>query len=202
MPCLLFIIILVVFLWLLIQVSQFGKRLLPLAAFKQMENGKPIAIISLSQPIIIKPTTGITTIRPNQRQTVVIKPASVILIQPKAVDVITVRPPELVTVTPPQRGAWDERGWTRTVGGRREIYEGFFTVGTRQFRGRIETRNRGRNVEAYIYDPPREIKRHRHGACFQLVSDNWFYLHWSRPARNVDDAILYMERVLDESLNG
>jgi hypothetical protein len=56
-------------------------------------------------------------------------------------------------------------------------------------------------VTAYIADPPPEIRRHPHGACFQLYRDPWFQLHWSRPARNPDDAILYMERVLDESIN-
>lgn len=159
-------------------------------------------VISPGQPIVIKPSTEVITIRPFQSQAIVVEPAAIAVIQPRAVDVIRVQPPKAVTVTPPERGAWDERGWTRTVGGGRETYEGFFMVGTRQFRGRIEVRNHSRNVEVYIYNPPREIKHHPHGACFQLVGDDWFYLHWSRPARNVDDAILYMERVLDESING
>ncbi|MGI8640422.1 MAG: hypothetical protein ACR2MG_10825 [Pyrinomonadaceae bacterium] len=165
-----------------------------------MENEKPITIISPSQPIVVKRAAEIITVRPIQRQAVVVKPASVVVIQPKAVDVITVQPLRAVTVTPPERGAWDERGWTRTLRGGRETYEGYYVVGMRRFRGRIEASNRGRGVMAYIYNPPREIKHHPHGACFQLVSDNWFHLHWSRPARNVDDAILYMERVLDESI--
>ncbi len=203
MPCLLFIIILVVFVWLLMQISHIGKSLPPLAPFKQMENGKPITVINSNQPIVIKQSAEVITIRPVQRQAIVVKPASVFVIKPQTVDLIKVEPSKTVTVTPPERGAWDERGWTRTINGGREIYEGYYTVATRRFRGRIEVRgNRGRNVTVYIYNPPREIKNHPHGACFQLVGDDWFMLHWARPARNVDDAILYMERVLDEALGG
>lgn len=151
--------------------------------------------------MVIKPTAEIITVRPIQWQTIVIKPASAVVIQPNAVEVITVQPSRTATVTPPERGAWDERGWIKHSTGGREIYEGYYAVGTRRFRGRIEVRGkRGRNVTAYIDNPPREIKSHPHGACFQLVRDGWFILHWARPARNVDDAILYMERVLDESL--
>ena len=168
-----------------------------------MENEKPVTVISPSQPIVVTPPSReVITVRPIQREAVVIKPASVVLIEPKAVEVMTIQPSRAVTVQPPERGAWDERGWTRIVNGNREIYEGYYMVGRRRFRGRIETRTRGRNVRAYIYNPPPEIKRHPHGACFQFVNDDWFYLHWARPARNVDDAILYMERVLDESING
>lgn len=201
MPILLFII-LVFSLWLLIKFNRFGKSLPPLPVFKQMDNKTPITVIIPSQPIVIQPKAEVITVRPMQRQTVVVKPPSAITIEPQVVDVVTVNPAQQVTVTPPQRGAWDERGWTRSSNGGRETFEGYYTVGRRRFPGRIETRNRGRNVTAYIYNPPREIKHHPHGACFQLVSNDWFHLHWARPARNVDDAILYMERVLDESLNG
>lgn len=202
MPILLFIIILIVILWLLIRFGKFGKSLPPLAVYKQMENGKSPVVISPRQPIVIRRATEVITVRPIQRQPIVVKPAPAITIQPQAVNVVTVKSAQEITVMPPQRGAWDERGWTRTSNGGREIFEGYYMVGARRFRGRIETRNRGRKVEVYIYNPPREIKRHPHGACFQLIKDGWFYLHWSRPAQNVDDAILYMERVLDESLGG
>lgn len=167
-----------------------------------MENEKPITVICPSQPVVVEPRREVITIRPVQRETVVIKPVSVVVIQPKAVETVTIRPSQAVSVTPPERGAWDERGWTRSISGRNEIYEGYFVVGARRCRGRIEARNRGRDIRAYIHNPPPEIKRHRHSACFQLTRNDWFYLHWARPARNVDDAILYMERVLDESING
>ena len=52
-----------------------------------------------------------------------------------------------------------------------------------------------------IADPPAEVKKHRHGACLQLVEAPWFLLHWNRPPHTLDDGLLYMERMLDESLN-
>jgi hypothetical protein len=168
-----------------------------------MENEKAITVISPAQPVVVTPSAEVIVVRPVPRQAIVIKPASVIVVEPQPIKAVIVQPSEVVTVTPPERGAWDERGWTRAVLGESETYEGHYAVGTRRFRGRIEVRGkRRRTVQAYIYDPPYEIKQHPHGACFQLVGDDWFYLHWARPARNIDDAILYMERVLDESLNG
>lgn len=164
---------------------------------KQME--KAITIVKPGQPITIRRVAEIITIK--AAPAVVIKPATVIVIEPQRIDVIDVKPVRAVTVQPPERGAWDERGWNRTTTGGSETYEGYYFVGKRKFRGRIEVNGiRGQKVRAYIYDPPREVKKHRHGPCFQLVGDNWFHLHWSRPARNVDDAILYMERILDESI--
>ncbi|MGI8467006.1 MAG: hypothetical protein ACR2N3_00970 [Pyrinomonadaceae bacterium] len=165
-----------------------------------MENENPITLIKPNQPIVVKPALEVVTIK--LCRTIVVKPLPAVVIQPKSVVVIAVQPARAVTVAPPVRGAWDERGWSRNLNGERETYEGYFAVGTHKFRGCIETRNRGRDITAYIYNPPREVKYHPHRACFQLVGDNWFHLHWSRPARNVDDAILYMERVLDESFKG
>jgi hypothetical protein len=190
----------VVLLWFLIRFNLSGRRLKPSAFYKLMENENPVTIINSTQAIVIKPPTVIIKIRPSQM--IVVKPAPAAIIQPKMAAVFRVQPAKAVTVSPPERGAWDERGWTRATRGGRDIYEGYYLVGTRRFRGRIESHNDRQKIAAYIYNPPREVKRHRHGACFQLVKDGWFYLHWSRPARSVDDAILYMERVLDESLNG
>lgn len=163
-------------------------------------------VIKPDQPIVIKPSAETITIRPAANP-VVIKPAQSVVIEPKTTQTISVQPSVSVTVKPPQRGAWDERGWTNRTDGGREIYEGFFQVAnqkrgeTRRFRGRIEIGGWGKKISVFIHNPPPEIKRHRHGPCFQLMRDGWFSLHWSRPARNADDAILYMERILDESLN-
>ena len=60
---------------------------------------------------------------------------------------------------------------------------------------------RNGQISAYIHNPPREIKRHPHHACFQQVGigTGWFHLHWRRAPKDVDGAILYMERILNES---
>ncbi|MEP6708366.1 MAG: hypothetical protein ABJC05_12645 [Pyrinomonadaceae bacterium] len=118
---------------------------------------------------------------------------------------ITIPPAGAERIEPPRRGAWDERGWTRRTNNGQEIYEGSYQLVERRtgrprfFDGRITIHHR--QVTAYIADPPAEIKRHPHGPCFQLHHAPWFQLHWRHPAQNPDDAILYMERVLDESLN-
>ncbi len=167
---------------------------------------KQIVVIKPGQPVVIKPSAETITIRPTANP-IVIKPTQSVVIQPKTTEIISVQPSASVTVKPPQRGAWDERGWTRRTERGHEIYEGVYQVihkrrgETRRFRGRVQVGGWGKNISIYIYDPPPEVKRHKHGPCFQLMRDGWFHLHWSRPARNVDDAILYMERVLDESLN-
>lgn len=201
MSFLLLIIIVIALIWLLARSNHYDRRLKePPVAVKQLENKKPATVIKLNHPVVVKPQSEVITVRPSR--TVVVKPAESVVIHPGSREVISVQPTRAISVAPPERGAWDERGWTRNQSGKGEIYEGYYRVRDRKYRGRIETGSGKRKVSAYIYNPPREVKRHRHGACFQLVKDDWFHLHWSRPARTVDDAILYMERVLDESLHG
>jgi hypothetical protein len=108
-------------------------------------------------------------------------------------------------VEPPPRGAWEERGWTRKQENGHAVYEGHYQVTdrrtnqVRRFRGRV-VQQHGLAI-TYIADPPAEIKRHRKGPCFQLLKAPWFQLNWHRGAANVDDAILYLEKVLDEAVN-
>src|SRR5258708_5646952 len=151
--------------------------------------------------ITIRPA-NIVQIRPAIKpiQPIVVKPRVAIAIKPLAPAVI--KPIPMVRVEPPNRGAWAERGWTSRIDGHSQVYEGDYQVGHWSFRGRMQVDGRGGKITAYIHNPPPEIKRHRHGTCFQQcgIGSGWFILHWRRPARNVDDAILYMERVLDESL--
>jgi hypothetical protein len=33
------------------------------------------------------------------------------------------------------------------------------------------------------------------------VDGAWFHVNWRQPARNADEAILYLEKVLDEAIN-
>lgn len=109
------------------------------------------------------------------------------------------------TVVPPARLAWDEKCWTRQSSGDRVELTGQYRVFDRRqrtwraFDGRLV--QRGRSVITYIADPPVETRSHRHGACLQLVEFPWFLLHWSRPPQSLDDGLLYMERLLDESIN-
>lgn len=164
-------------------------------------------VIAPSNPIMITPSEPIR-ITPSASNPIVVKPSNTVVITPEKRESIKVSPSVAVTIKPPDRGAWDERGWTKRNENGTETFEGFFQVNHRKrcqllrFRGRIQISGwSGQKISIYILNPPPEVKSHRHGPCFQLLRDGWFNLHWSRPARNVDDAILYMEKVLDESLN-
>jgi hypothetical protein len=109
-------------------------------------------------------------------------------------------------VRPVARGVWDEKGWVRERRNGALVYQGTFHVTGR--RSRLQRRFAGQisladgKVAVYIADPPSEIKNHPKGPCFTRLSGNWFQLHWHRPARNVDEAILYVEKVLAEALFG
>jgi hypothetical protein len=112
--------------------------------------------------------------------------------------------PGTVVAAPP-RFAWDEKRWRRVdANGQTEVV-GRFRVHDRrrnrwhEFDGRLVQTNR--EVAAYIADPPVEMKHHRHGACLQLVKAPWFRLHWGTQPKTLDDALIYMERMLDESFN-
>lgn len=176
-------------------------------------------LITRQAPIVIKPpTSGPTTVNPSleiitvkpanvvhispsSQSAVVVRPQKVTVVQPVLVPAAVVRPAIAVRVDPPKRGAWSERGWTMRTEGHNQVYEGNYHAGKRTFSGRIQVEGRSR-ITAFIHNPPAEIKRHRKGPCFQQcgLGTGWFILHWRRSAQNVDDAILYMERILDESL--
>lgn len=123
---------------------------------------------------------------------------------------VTIGPNPAVIVAPPPRSVWDERGWgvRRDPAGR--VYEGRYRVkcgrsGTaqrREFSGWILEPPPPGVIAAYVANPPAELRKHPKGACFQLAQPPWFRVHWTRPAQTVDDAVLYIERVLAEALGG
>lgn len=157
-------------------------------------------LIRPSKPIVIKRSAEPIVIHPSN--TVRIEPMPITRIVANPVSAIRVRPARQATIRPPARGAWDERGWVRRMDGRHEVFEGHYQAGGRRFTGRIEV-GRGGRISAFIQNPPAEIRRHRHHACFQQVGvgTGWFRLHWRRSPGNVDEAILYFEQMLDESIN-
>ena len=135
---------------------------------------------------------------------VVIRPADRVVIGPGSVtsERIVIAPRTMATIiTPPARAAWDEQGWVVREQDGKYIYEGNYRVRSSAgqlftFPGRIVVRRS--NVAAYVADPPPEIKRHPKGPCFQLTKSPWFRVHWHRAATNVDDALLYVQRILAE----
>lgn len=124
------------------------------------------------------------------------------LIRPAA-RVIGPRPGQ--TVQAPARFVWDEKRWRRSLEDGYAQITGRYRAFDRQRRAWREFEGyltqRGRHITAYIADPPVEIKRHRHGPCFQLVHGSWFQIHWQRRPKNLDEALLHVEQILDEAIN-
>jgi hypothetical protein len=115
-------------------------------------------------------------------------------------------PSPTATVEPPARFAWDEKRWSITrVGERVELFGEYHVCDQRATKWRVfqgHISQQAGQIAAYISDPPTEMKQHPHGSCLQLVNPPWFRLHWQRPPATLDDALLYMEQMLDESFNG
>jgi hypothetical protein len=88
------------------------------------------------------------------------------------------------------------------------VYRGRFVVydqagqAVRRVRGRI-IEWPGLPTDVYFRDPPIELRRHTHGPCLQLVSEQgpWFKLHWQKPARDFTDSRDYVERLLAEAFS-
>lgn len=118
---------------------------------------------------------------------------------------VVIGPSPSVVVEAPPRFAWDEKRWTRHERNGYVEYCGHYPVlirrtgVRRQFPGSIITSKQG--IAAYIHNPPPEMRRHSHGACLQMSNPPWFRIHWTRPPATVDDALLFMERMLHESFN-
>jgi hypothetical protein len=154
---------------------------------------RPIPVIEPQSAVAVRP--NIMMIGPDRGEVVNVGPASVF-----------VRPVVAVRVEAPPRAAWDDRGWTAEQRGHERVYRGWYHATNRRtghalrFEGRM-TQN-GQYITPYIADPPPEIRQHPKAACFTLTQAPWFQVHWRRAAANVDDALLYVERVLDEAING
>ncbi|MGC8959360.1 MAG: hypothetical protein ACP5OO_06180 [Chloroflexia bacterium] len=118
---------------------------------------------------------------------------------------LVIEPSRPLAIGPRPRDAWEEQGWTRRRKDGTWVYEGYYRVWDRygrqrRFPGQIIMRSG--EVCPYIADPPAELRTHPKGPCFMLTQAPWFRVHWHRPARNADEAILYIEQVLAEALNG
>ena len=136
-------------------------------------------------------------IGPQPDRVIVVRPSNPIVVGPaRQADVV---------IRPERRGVWEEKGWRQVRHGSQDIYDGYYLVMDRRtrcplrFSGRIIA-ERGEFL-TYIADPPKNIKNHPKGPCFSAETPPWFHLHWHHAPENVDEAILYMEKILAEVLN-
>ena len=153
----------------------------------QWFSGPSPSPLGRGQPIVIGPS-----------EPLVIGPSEIIQIGPSALIIVE---PQEILIEAVERGAWEEKNWVRNG----DQWTGEFAIRARgrawrRFNGRIAM-ERG-VAQPYIESPPKEIKKHPRGGCFHLLQGNWFIVNWHVPARDVDNAILYIEKVLDECLNG
>ena len=145
--------------------------------------------------------TNPQAVNPNFRGKTIIRPSPVILINPGPTQLIS--PGASIIIRPQPRGVWDDQGWYREANFEGQCYTGYYQVTSKNgqkysFPGKIITTRI--EVQAYISNPPAQIKRHEKGPCFQLADPPWFFVHWHIQPTKVDDAILYIENILYEVL--
>lgn len=90
---------------------------------------------------------------------------------------------------------WQERGWTRD--GNR--YTGSYRTVHGSFYGYADENSRG-HFRFFVFQPPQQMERHSHWACFQNRGDGWYEVHMSRQPRDVSSGIMSIERILHEAL--
>lgn len=155
----------------------------------------PAARTTISPAILIGPTAPVV-VEPARDAAIVVEPQAVLLVEAAS----------SVTVEAPQRAVWDDLGWIRRQDGDRIVYEGTYRARDRRIGQRVEFDGRiverGRHFQAYIADPPPELRRHPKAPCFTRSNGPWFQVHWYRPARSADEAVLYIEKIIAECLTG
>ena len=129
-----------------------------------------------------------------------------ILVIPQRQKTIVIGPVQPAQITPPNRPYWDERGWKIIIGTQETRYTGSYRVlnkasgQTDVFSGMVIFKRSRANP--YILRPPDQIRRHPKWPCFRRITDGWFRIEWFRAARHPDEAILYVESILSEVING
>jgi hypothetical protein len=87
---------------------------------------------------------------------------------------------------------WKQRGWTLRNG----MLVGEYRAGERRVRGTVKLEP----LEVLVHNPPPELRRHSHWQCFHSRGDGWYRVHLTIVPWDPSSAILYIERLLHESL--
>lgn len=107
---------------------------------------------------------------------------------------IFIRPRMLIKRT--EMPYWQEMGWVKDG----NSYNGFYKTRYGDWEGKVEPVH-SREWKFYIYKPPlKQLKRHPHWPCFQKNgSENCYWLHFSRPPKDVSSGIIEIENIINES---
>ena len=89
---------------------------------------------------------------------------------------------------------WQERGWQRNSG----IYRGYYRTYYGSFKGEIRHRY-NHTFDFYIFNPPKELEKHKHWVCFRYQGKNKYLLHFARKPQDVSSGIMAMERLIKEA---
>ena len=107
----------------------------------------------------------------------------------------------------PNRPFWQRAGWQQSEEEEGVVYRGRFRIWDkpgatfRHYPGRIET-GYG-NSRIFVSNPPETlIKEHPARWCFSHLGDGWYQMHWRRGTGDIDLSLAYLEKLLDEALNG
>lgn len=93
-----------------------------------------------------------------------------------------------------ERPYWQERGWVRQG----DRYLGNYQTRYGSFRGMIEQPGTN-HFRFYIFDPPKELKRHSHWVCFQYRGANGYQAHMRKRPADVSSGIITIERLITEA---
>jgi hypothetical protein len=92
---------------------------------------------------------------------------------------------------------WQERGWTRQS----NTYYGTYQTAYDSFRGMIEDRGWG-NFKFYMFDPPGELRRSSHWACFAPRGEKGFLVHMAHRPADISSGIMTIERLITDAFEG
>ncbi len=139
-------------------------------------------------------------------ETISVHPVERVTVRVKHRPPIAVRPkPRAIVDAKPINSLWERAGWTKQRGPRGDIYTGTYRVrNTRTgrggtFDGRVEVAGM---CQAYIRNPPAELRKHPKAPCFLPVASGWWHMNWWSGTADVDETIAYVEKVLDEAISG
>jgi len=182
------------------KLNQFGYRV------KSMLKRKSRSLVKPGQSLVIGPA---------ERTSLIICPSPNVVIGPstreekpiiKTIPPILVNPVDPLVIKPQSRPYWEERGWIRRQTNGREEYVGFYQVSEKKtdrqysFPGRIVAL--GNEFVPYLGHPPPQLKLHKKWICFRKKEGlDWYGLEWFQPAQHPDETILYVQQILDESIN-
>ena len=89
---------------------------------------------------------------------------------------------------------WQERGWIREG----QVYHGRYQSPYHVCRGMIENRGWG-DLRFYLFDPPQQVRRSHHWACFSPRGKKGFHVHMATRPDDVSSGIITVERLITES---